>query len=147
MKNIFLGFICLLAASMVAKANETLPQGTWEVENITVDNNTDGKIENKAYGRNTKIHSYLPCPQKWEIKDSKTIVLYFEEGQKETTDYELKDNQLIIRYAGAVQSYRYTVKDETLTLTITHKYKWNGSDGRVQNREEKWNITLKKQKP
>ena len=147
MRKIFLGFMCMLASSMIVKANDVLLQGTWEVENIIVDNNTDGKIEKKTYGRNTKVQSYLPCPQKWEIKDSKTMVLYFEDDMKETVDYELKDNYLIIRYAGAIHSYRYIVNDETLSLTITQKYKWNVGEGRLQNREEKWSITLKKQKP
>ena len=118
--------------------------GIWEVSQITIEKNTDGKTEKNVYNKGGKVQSYIPCPQKWEIKDSKTIVLYYEDGTEETSEYEIKDNQLAIRYAGAILSYRYIVNDDTLTLTITHKYKWNLPDGSLQDREEKWNITLKK---
>jgi hypothetical protein len=144
MRKIFLAFICLLTASMIAKANEALPQGIWEVEQITVDKSTDGKGDKKVYGRSVKVQSYISSPHKWEIKDSKTIVWYYEDGREETCSYAIEGDRLTIQAATAPYTYQYSIKEEKLTLRITHNYVNNLPSGRTEKINETWTLVLSK---
>ena len=147
MKNIFLGFICLLAASMVAKANETLPQGTWEVEQVTSEKNTDGKIQTVVYNSTADIESHIPCPQKLEIHET-GVILHYADEWKESASYSFKGDLLILFIPVGNQTYKCEIKDDTITLTATYQYVKNDLSARpvkkTENIREKRIITFKK---
>ena len=128
------------------KDNAILLQGIWEVEQVTMEKNTDGRVERKANVKAKEVKGFLPCPQRWEIKDSKTVILHFPDQEVEPTEFTLEGDKLTITYLGAIMQYNYVIKDDVLTLTTTHKYHWNQTAGRTESIEEKWNMTLKKQK-
>ena len=128
------------------KENAILLQGTWEVEQVTMEKNTDGRVERRTNVKANEVKGLLPCPQRWEIKDSKTVVLHFSDKEVESTDFTLEGDKLTIRYLGAIMQYNFVIKDDVLTLTTSHKYHWNQASGRTESIEEKWNMTLKKQK-
>ena len=126
------------------QAKGTIPHGTWEVSQIAIEKKTNGSIETNVYNTAAEVKEYLPCPQTWEIKDSKTIVLHYSGTGEETINYVFEDDQLIIATVGAIFKYRYSTNGETLTLTTTLKYGWSQPNGFVDNIEEKRVITLNK---
>ena len=126
------------------QANDALLQGSWEVTQITIEKNTEGKIEKMAYDNAGKIQSRIPCPQKWVFKDSTAAALHFQDDREETTEFSLDGDELTIRYAGAVLKYQYVVSGEKLTLITTQNYSWNQPSGQIEKIEEKWAIVLNK---
>ena len=151
---------CLFLTSIFIRANDTIPHGKWEVTQFTIEKNTDGRVETVTQETNKNIddrvmaatdnalrdmQSFIPCPQEWEIKDSKTIVLRFSDETEITTEYIIFNDTLSIRAFGAIMQYRYEVSDTNLTLTLAYKYKWNSPSRQVEQIEEKWVIILTKQ--
>ena len=128
------------------RENALLLQGTWEVEQVTMEKNTDGRIERRANVRANDAKGFLPCPQRWEIKDSKTVILHFPDKEVEPTEYIVEGDKLTIWYLGAIMQYTFVINEDKLTLTTTYKYHWNQAAGRISSIEEKLNLTLKKQK-
>ena len=131
--------------AQTAQANNAIPYGTWEVSQIVMEKNTNGKVETKVYNKAAEMKERIPCPQAWEIKDSGIIVLRYSDNVEETTEYTIEDSVLTINSVGIVLKYMYTLNNETLTLTVTQKYMWNQPDGLVDDIEEKRTITLKMQ--
>ena len=138
--------ILLINATVIFAQTNTIPHGLWEVSQVTIEKSTNGKIEKKTYNKVSEMQSYLPCPQTWEIIDSKNVVLHYSEGMKETIEYTIEDGLFTVNMFGAILKYNYSTNNETLTLSTTHKYKWNKTDGLLDDIEEKWIITLKTQK-
>ena len=135
-----------LSSGQEEKANGTLLQGSWEVTQITIEKNTDGKIEKTAYDNAGKIQSHIPCPQKWVFKDSTAATLYFQDDREEITEYSVDEDQLMIRYLGALLQYQYVVSGDKVMLTMSNKYQWNQPSGHIEQIEEKWVIHLNKSK-
>ncbi len=131
--------VCLLLAGITAQA--ALPQGKWVVEQVSIEKNTDGKIENAVYKSAAEVQSYIPCPQEWEIKDSENIILHFP-GNIEETKYSLEGDQLTIPAAGAILEFNYTVSGEGMTLTMTYNYDYNQPVGNIVHIIEKWTVVL-----
>ena len=132
---------CLFLTSIFIRANDTIPHGKWEVSQVTIEKNIDGKHSREVY-KDAKVQNHIPCPQTWEIRDVKTIKLKFSDETEVTTEYVLKEDTMTIIYHGAIMKYQCIVTDNDLTLTITKKYQWNTPSGHVEQIEEKWVINL-----
>ena len=157
-------------ADISAQADGKLPQGMWGVVEVTVDKKTEVAVEQKTDGtvaRNTngttvagnvfntaiksernvykaadKVQSYFLSPKSWEVIDSETIVLRYQNGREETAKYTLEGNQLKIETPVAVQSYQCSMEGETMIISCTHNYS-NNLPGRIaENIEEKWTVTF-----
>jgi len=134
---------CLFLTSILIRANDTIPHGKWEVSQVTIEKNTDGKVETTVHDTLRAGQSFIPCPQIWEFRDSVNVVLHFPDGNKEVTNYVVDGNQITIGFLGALQKYGYAVEDHKLTLTVTHSYQWNQPSGNLAVIEEKWTVILK----
>ena len=135
---------CLLAGiSVTGFAQNKLPQGKWEVKQVTVEKNTDGKIDTAVYNAANEVKSYISCPQEWEIK-GENIVLRYPNGVEETANYTLEGNTLKINAPAAVLQYRYNLSSNVLTMNAVYNYVNNQPTGQVERIEEKWIIVLKK---
>jgi hypothetical protein len=138
--------LCLLMASIVMRANDTIPQGLWDVTQITIEKNTDGNVELSVYDDVRKVKSFIPCPQIWEFRDSTTLVMRYLDNTEESGKYTLEDERFTVDLAVAMQSYQYTLSEGKLTLRITHNYVNNLPEDHTESIEEKWIIELKMQK-
>ena len=136
--------VSVRSADAVEQANDSIPQGTWEVTQVTVEKTADGKVE-RATNRDAQTQTFIPCPQIWEFKDSKSIVRHYLDGTEEISDYSLEEKQLVIHSPTALQNYQYTINGELMTLQITHNYVNNLPDGQTLQIEEKWSIVIRKQ--
>ena len=127
-------------------ASDKLQPGVWEVTQITVDKNTDGRHGRNTHKKAAEVQSYVRCPQKWEVTESDTIVLNYDDGTAEKAEYTLEGNQLAIFTDVGFQTYRYELNEEKMTLTTTHYYINNLPSDRAEKIEEQWTINLEKQK-
>ena len=139
---------------------DTRLQGSWDVVQLTIEKNSDGKVETvvvDASKKNTDgkaetvaentlrdVQSFLPCPQTWEFRESENVVLRFPDGSEETTSYSVEDERFTIRFLGAIHQFRYVVDSNNLSLTITHTYQMNQPSGQLGAIKEKWMIVLEK---
>lgn len=134
---------CFLVAGIAVQAAEKLPQGKWTVEQVTIEKNTDGNLQTNVYNKVTEVKSYIPCMKELEIK-AETLILRYSDGREEIMPLVLESNKLKIAAAGAIFLYGYILSENTLTMTVTHKYGYNTPEGQVENIEEKWTIVLNK---
>ena len=132
-----------VAYLLVANVQAQNLQGKWSVEKVSIEKNTDGKVKKTVYKSAAEVKSYIPCPQEWEVKDSKTITLRYADGREEPAEYTMEGNQLKIMTATAMQLYQYSIKGKSLTLTTTHNYVNNLPTGHTERIEEKWTMVLK----
>jgi hypothetical protein len=126
------------------QAKDVLPQGMWEVEQVSIEKNTDERTDNKVYRKQVHVPSYIRFPQKWEIKDSVTIVLHYDDGVEDIAFYELKGRQLSVHAPEALQTYQCDIKDNMMTLIIRHHYYNNLPSGRTEQIKEHWTVVLLK---
>lgn len=136
--------VSILLTAITVQAAGMIPQGLWEVEQVTVEKATDSSLKINIYNTAGEMQSYLPCPQEWEIGDAQTIKLRYADGWEETAKYTLEGNQLKIHAAAAMQSYQYSIEGETITLSCTYNYLNNLPTGQTERIEEKWIMILKK---
>ena len=113
--------VLLLLCSFAVQAQNKLPQGKWEVTQITIEKNTNGKIDTAVYNAAKEIISHIPCMQELEIK-GENIVLRYSDGQEETADYTLQGDHLTIHIATGNQIYKYKNNGSTITLTAFYEY-------------------------
>ena len=144
MKIKVLSLLCFLTTSIVIQASDTIPVGTWEVVQTTIEKYTDGRYNATVYNSVSKVKSYIRCPQTWEVKDSVTLVLRYADETEEIAKYKLEGDQLTVFAPDATQSYQFSMNGEKLTLRITHSYLNNLREGRTERIEEKWSIDLQK---
>ena len=135
--------VCLWLVGMSVQAAGSLPEGRWEVAEVTIEKDTDGDIKIAVYKTAAEVESYIPCLKGLEIKDLKMLVLHYPNGFEETCEYTLESNQLSIFAAAAVQSYNYNIRGEELILTTVYNYVNNRPAGYTENIGEKWTIILK----
>ena len=132
--------IYLLFTSMTLHANDTIsiPQGFWEVVQITVEKNIDGKIEKNVYDKVDEVKSNIKCPHTWLIVHTpQGILLRYDNGNEKSCYYDFDDNNLIISLDdGTKQSYKYELKGEELILTTVFE--------QSEKNKEQWIIILKK---
>ena len=153
-----------LFAGISVQADDKLPQGTWGVVEVTVkqkrarkvERNTDGNVvrnvydtaspveEENVYDTASKVKSFIPCPQEWEIRDAQTIKLRYPDGNEDVALYSLNGDQFTIAVAGALFLYRYSMTDESLTLTASLELDYNQPEGGVEHISESCIIILKK---
>ena len=147
MKTKIIISICLLLSSITIQATGVLPQGQWEVMQVTIEKNTDGNVQTAVYNTAADVKSHILCPQEWEI-NAETIVIRYPNGWEETSlSYIADDNQLIMQTAdGAIPPYQYNTNGGNLTLITTYNYVNNLPTGNTERISEKWIIILKKQK-
>ena len=143
------GFLMyLLLTSMMIQANDTIPQvipeGWWDVVQVTVEKNTDGTVEKNEYATAAEVKSHIPCPQAWYVMHApRSFLLRYDNGNENVFRYDIEDNLLIIyKEDGTTQSYRYEVNDEDLILTTAYEQ----PEKEEESNTEHWTITLKKQK-
>ena len=138
--------VCLLLSSIAVQAAGALPQGRWEVTQVTIEKNTGGNIQTTVYNTAADVQSYIPCPKEWEINE-KNIVLHYLNGVEESVEYTFEGDRLII-LEDSMLPYWYSINGENLILTTTTTYIYanNLPTGQTERIEEKWTITLKKQK-
>ena len=110
--------------------------GTWTINRVKVKKTVDGVSSERTYSAGQKVESFIPCPQRWRMMNSKELEMYFEDGRKEVLEYKLGDGQFSINSLGAIFDYSYSVNGNTMTLTSTFKY---GKE------EEQLIVDLKKQ--
>jgi len=128
------------------KADDTIPHGTWEVNQVKIEKSTDRRISIAIYSVGKKIESYIACPQIWEVRDSSTLVRHHLDGTEELTKYTLDGNQMKVDLAVEMQCFDYKLNTDNLTLLITYFYVNNLANGRTEQIEEKWTIDLKRKK-
>ena len=131
---------CMLAG-MAVQAQDKLLQGQWEVKQVTVEKNTDGKIDTTVYNTAAEMQAY-PLPVEWEIKDAQTIVWHYYNGTKQALDYSLGVNNQLLIATTTLQSYQYSINGNTMTLITTNNYKQNLHTGHTEHINEKWTIVL-----
>jgi hypothetical protein len=119
-------------------------KGRWEVSQITVEKNTDGKKETAVYKSASEMKSFIPFPQEWEIKDTETAVLRFPDGREETSLYTLAGKQFTMGITGALLLFSYSVTGENLTLTVTINYDTARSEKKIEHTVENLTVVLKK---
>ena len=138
--------VCLLLASIAVQAAGALPQGRWEVAQVTIEKNSDGNIQTTVYNTAVDVKSRIFCPQEWEIS-AQGIVLHYPDGIKDIVENTLEDNQLTVyAFDGSMQLYQCSMSSENLILTATHDYVNMLPAGQIEKIVEKWVITLKKTK-
>ncbi len=147
MKKTTIILVCLLLAIITVQAGNTLPLGQWEVVQITLEKNTDGRVETTTYNKTDEVNSYIRFPQAVETGESQRIVLHYP-GKVESTvaGYTLEDDLLTIRSVGVVLQYQCHISNEILTLILVRHYSNNISEKELEHVTEKWVITLKQQK-
>ena len=134
--------ICGVSGLGFAQTADKLPQGLWKVEKIIKEKNTNGKIDTVVYSSDVNMNS-VPLPQKWEIKDSQTIVWHYANGVKQPVEYTIENGQLMITTT-TIQPYQYSISGEILTLKMIYSYTNYLHTGRAERIIENWTITLKK---
>ena len=130
---------CLLMTTVQAQSL----QGKWTVEKVTIEKNTDGKVQTTVYDSAAEVQSYIPC-MKELVVNAQNITLRYPSGWEETAKYTLDGNQLKIMAATAMQSYQYSLNGASLILTVTYNYVNNLPTGQTKQIEEKWIINLVK---
>jgi hypothetical protein len=146
MKRKMIILISLLLANITVQAAEALPQGRWKVEQVTIEKNTDGNIQTTVYNAADEVKSYISCPQEWEINE-KSIVVRYPNGDEVLSLYVVDNGQLIMQTDdGVMPPYRYNINGKNITLTTTYSYVHNLPAGETERINEKWIVTLKKQK-
>jgi len=138
---LLLAVCCLLPSAIFAQSAEALPQGLWKVAQITIEKNTDGKLETMVYNTVAELQSHLPCPQELEV-NAQNIVLRYADGREAVPEYLPDSNQLTIITAGVVLQYRYSIAGENLTLISTYEYLYNRPAEQIERIEEKCTIIL-----
>ena len=132
--------IYLLFTSMTLQTNNTIPipQVFWQVVQITVEKNIDGKIEKNIYDKVEDVKSNIKCPHTWLIiYVPRGILLRYADRSEKLYYYDFDDKNLIISLDdGTKQSYKYEVKDDELILTTVFEQN--------EKNNEQWIITLKK---
>ena len=137
--------VCLLLASIAVQAAGALPQGRWEVAQVTIEKNTDGNIQTTVYNSVSDVKSRISCPQEWEIS-AQNIVLRYPDGMENIVKNILEDNQLTVyTFDGSIQLYQCSINGGNFILTATYDYMNMLPAGQIEKITEKWVITLKKQ--
>jgi len=139
--RLLLAACCLLPSGIFAQSTDALSQGLWKVAQVTIEKNTDGKLETTVYNTAAEVQSRISCPQEWEIS-AQNIVMRYPSGRETTSKYTVDGNLLKIMATAAAQSYRYKTDKENLTLTIEYKYVNNLPTRQRERIEEKWTIIL-----
>ena len=139
---------CLLLVGMIMpsfaqikEVPKTIPQGKWEVKQVTIEKNTDGNVQITAYNTAAEMQKY-PLPIEWEIKDSQTIVWYYGNGVEQMLEYSLEENDKLQIVTTTLQSYQYSINGNTMTLITTNNYKQTLHTGHTEHINEKWTIVL-----
>ncbi|PNE27932.1 hypothetical protein BHU09_09895 [Tannerella sp. oral taxon 808] len=96
--------------------------GTWTVNRVKVKRTVDGVSSESTYSAGQRFETFIPCPQRWRVINSKELELSFEDGRKEVLEYRLGDGQFTINYLGADFQYSYSVNNASMTLTSTFEY-------------------------
>jgi hypothetical protein len=139
------GMLYILPVNAQESSSEhTELQGRWEVTQVTVESNTDGKIKEDVYKSASKVKSIIPCPQEWEFKDSETVVLRYPDGREDTMNYAMDNEQLSIPMSGALLFFNYSVNGDNLMLTVTVGYDSARSKNKIDYTVENWTINLQK---
>ena len=137
--------VCMLAG-MLVQAQETLPQGRWEVKQIIAERNTTGKIDTTVYNTAAEVKEFMRFPQVLEVKDAKTILLHYPNStENNTMEYTLEYNQLIIKGIGTWLQYQYSINGGVLILTSMYYFVNNIKQENTKNTVETWTFTLNKQ--
>jgi len=158
-------FIPVLNAGITVEAGDTLPQGLWKTERVTVEKSAYGYDGQTAAGATATyatttaeynsiddIKSHIPCPQEWRISE-KDIVLHYSDGIEATIENKLEDDRLTLcAYDGTMQVYQCRVMDGNLMMTVTFEYNVISpvrpgeaiTTRQVEKVTETWVIALKK---
>ena len=138
--------VLLLLCGFAVQAQNKLPQGKWEVKQITVEKNTNGNPQTTVYNAVTEVKNDIRFPQMMEVKNGENMVLCYPDSiENITTEYTLENNQLTIKGIGTALQYQYSIDGGLLTLTSTCSYTSNAMEGNRKNIVETWVFTLKKQ--
>jgi hypothetical protein len=131
---------------MILYANDSIPHGTWEVTQVSLEKNTDGKVDTAMYKTIADVKDYIRFPQVIEVKESATMVLsYFDSEEKRTAVYTLDGDRLTI-IVGVVGYYcRFGIVEGNLVLTIENTVASRNAAGQIAYHTEKQVFTLKKQ--
>ena len=131
---------CLLAGMSVAvqvQAQNKLPQGKWEVKQVRVEKNTDGKIDTAVYNAANEVKSFVICPKEWTITEQ-SIIWRYSNDIEITVEYALDGDRFTIVDVSPMQLYHYSVEDDVLVLTIAYNV-----NNPPMHMNEKWTIILK----
>ena len=133
---------CMLAG-MAVQAQDKLLQGQWEVKQVTVEKNTDGKIDTTVYNTVAEVKELMRFPQMLEVKDAKTILLHYPGvNQEVAAEYRLNGDKLRIDEGPLGYSYLVEIKDGNLILTNIDTYISKPFGGQMENITKKLTIVL-----
>ena len=135
--------MCLLLTSTTLKASGKLPQGTWTVQQVTIEKTVDENTQITVYQTPNDLQSYYSCPAEWII-NAQGLVIHYPNGYEEIAKYSFAGNQLTIFGKVAKQMYLCSVSEENLILTTTYNYLNNLLTEKVEQISEKWTIVFKK---
>ena len=105
----------------ISPETEGIPHGLWLVTQVTIEKNTDGKMERTVFKSADEVKSHIPCPQELEV-NAKTATLRYPGSWEDTADYTLNGNQLIIYILVGTQQYQYGISNGNLLLTADYNY-------------------------
>jgi len=91
------------------------------VTQVTIEKNTDGRVEKTIYNSADEVKSHNPCPKELEINE-KTATLRYLDGSEENAEYSTEDDMKLTLTTIPGQKYRYETKDGNPVLTAVYHY-------------------------
>ena len=151
----------LFFASVTVLAGDTLPQGIWKVEEVTVERSDDGnrqtetnstanstgnKIQTTRYKSVAEVKNYVRFPAVLEVVDSHTMLMqYWGVEEKMTAEYTIAGNRITILEGPIGYTYLFRITEGNLVLTLEYEFPGKRTAGRTEILTEKWNFTMSKQ--
>ena len=121
--------------------NDMLSHGLWEVTQVTIEKNTDGRAEKIVNNAAKEVRSHNPCPKELEVNE-KTATLRYSNGWEEPAEFTTEGDLTLYTVLG--QRFRYEIKEGSLILTVRYNYVNNDLAARRSERiTENWTIILK----
>ena len=134
----------------ISPKTENIPYGLWEVTQVVHENNAGGRALATQHNTSAEVKDYVRFPQVMEVIDSTTILLqYAGIKDKRIAEYTIEGDRIAILEGPIGYTYRYSINDETLVLTLEYQYansRFNRSAGQTAFITEKWVFTMQKQK-
>ena len=136
--------MCLLLANINLYAAK-LPQGKWEVKQITVEKSINDSVQITVYNTAAEVKDYIRFPQMLEVKNEQNILLHYHDiNQEIEAEYTLDGDKLSIIDGPIGYSYSIAVTDENLVLTSINTYIKKPFGGQMENITEKWTFILQR---
>ena len=138
MKDLRMRLLIVAVCLQITVVQAQTLQGIWTVEQITIEKNTNSRVDTTVYHSAAEVTGTILCPDEWEINQDSIVWRYFRGGEA-IFAYTLDGDQLTLNTVGAIHPYQYSMSGGKLILTI--RYNVNNPPIHM---DEKWIITLSK---